>query len=240
MYLVSNDEGVLMKKKAVIVLSGGLDSTTCLAIAKQQGYECYALTFNYGQRLYFELAASKVICEKMTVAEHKIINIDLNEFKGSALTDMSLDVPLGHTEDGSIPITYVPARNTVFLSIALAWAEVLGAFDIFIGVNSVDYANYPDCRLEYIQAFEKMANLGTRAGIEDGNVKINTPLINLTKAEIIKLGHKLGVNYRLTLSCYQPDENGSACGICSSCILRKQGFAKAGISDPTVYQSSLD
>ncbi len=225
-----------MKKKAVIILSGGLDSATVLALAVENGYECYALTFNYGQRLKLEIEASKILCKEFPVKEHKIIELNLNEFKGSALTDISIDVPVGDHSVEEIPITYVPARNTVFLSIALAWAEVLMANDIFIGVNAIDYSGYPDCRPEFIDAFTKMANLATKFGVESGSINIQTPLINLSKSEIINLGRKLGINYRLTLSCYQPDQNGAACGLCSSCEQRREGFKQSGVEDPTIYQ----
>ena len=224
-----------MDKKAVIILSGGLDSATILAMAAANGYECYALTFDYGQRLKLEIAASKKLSKMFCVKEHKIFKLDLNEFKGSALTDPSIEVPIDHSTN-EIPITYVPARNTVFLSIALAWAEVLKAIDIFIGVNAVDYSGYPDCRPEYIDAFSKMANFATKFGIESGGINIQTPLINLSKSQIIELGLELGIDYSITLSCYQPDQNGAACRVCSSCIQRKEGFLHLGVKDPTVYR----
>ena len=220
-------------KKAIVLLSGGLDSTTTLAVAKSEGYSCYALSFRYGQRHYVELEAAKKIAKYFDVIEHKIFDIDLSTFKGSALTDVSIDVP-DFAADG-IPVTYVPARNTVFLSIALAWAEVLQVQDLFIGVNAVDYSGYPDCRPVYIQAFQNMANFATKAGVEGQKLDIHTPLIYLKKAEIIKLGVRLGVDFSLTISCYSANEQGAACGVCDSCRFRKQGFEEAGISDPTIY-----
>ena len=224
-------------KKAVILVSGGLDSATVLAYAKEQGYECYALSFDYGQRHNSELTAASQLAKEYDVIEHKIMPLGMGELGGSALTDSNIDVPTEESE--GIPITYVPARNTVFLSIALGWAEVIGALDIFIGVNAVDYSGYPDCRPEFIEAFEKLANLATKVGVEEGGIKIHTPLINITKAEIIELGSSLGVDYSKTVSCYQADSNGKACGVCESCSLRKQGFKEASIKDPTHYQKSL-
>lgn len=220
-------------KKAVVLLSGGLDSATALAIAESQGFDCYAMSFDYGQRSQTELNAAKEIAAGMGVKEHRVIRLHLEDFGGSALTDHSIDVP-DHEEEG-IPVTYVPARNTVFLSLALGWAEVLEAGNIFIGVNAVDYSGYPDCRPEYIAAFEAMANLATKAGVSGQPVRIQTPLIDLTKAEIIRQGTGLGVNYGQTVSCYQADENGRACGQCDSCRLRAKGFEDAGIEDPTSY-----
>ncbi|MDH5219315.1 MAG: 7-cyano-7-deazaguanine synthase QueC [Gammaproteobacteria bacterium] len=220
-------------KRAVVLLSGGLDSTTVLAVAKSKGYECYALSFDYGQRHDAELKAAARIASDMGVVEHKVLRLDINQFGGSALTDMAIDVPDFPGE--GIPVTYVPARNTIFLSMALAYAEVLGAMDIFIGVNAVDYSGYPDCRPEYIQAFQQMANLATRAAVEGEPVTIHAPLIDLTKAEIIDLGQALGVDYALTVSCYSADSEGKACGHCDSCRLRKQGFIDAGLEDPTLY-----
>ena len=219
--------------KAIVLLSGGLDSATTLAIAQSKGYACYALSFRYGQRHDIELTASKKIVQRYGVVEHKIFEIDLATFKGSALTDESNDVPR-QPSDG-IPITYVPARNTIFLSIALAWAEVLKVTDICIGVNAGDYSGYPDCRPEYIYAFQGMANLATKAGVEGETLTIHTPLISLSKAEIIKTGTDLGVDYSLTVSCYNADEHGRACGHCDSCRFRKQGFNDAGLPDPTLY-----
>jgi len=222
-------------KKAVVLLSGGLDSATVLAIAKSQAYACYTMSFDYGQRHKAELQAAVRLSANFAAKSHKVVTINLADFGGSALTDNAIDVPV-KPSDG-IPVTYVPARNTVFLSLALAWAEVLGANDIFIGVNAVDYSGYPDCRPEYIAAFERMANLATKKGVEGGDVKIKTPLIQLSKAEIIKAGVGLGVDYRQTVSCYQADENGAACGVCDSCRLRKQGFVDAGIDDMTNYRA---
>lgn len=220
--------------KAVILLSGGLDSATTLAIAKDQGYECYALSFNYGQRHAAELKAATNIAESFSVAEHKTIELDLTQIGGSALTDNTIDVPESPTV--GIPITYVPARNTIFLSYALAWAEVLRVNNIFIGVNAVDYSGYPDCRPDYISAFERMANLATKSGVEGCSLKLHTPLIDLSKSEIIQHGNKLGVDYALTVSCYQVDTQGNACGACDSCRFRKEGFINAGIPDPTPYR----
>jgi 7-cyano-7-deazaguanine synthase len=220
--------------KAVVLLSGGLDSATTLAMAKDQGYTCYALSFNYGQRHAVELEAAKKVAQAMNVDEHKIINLDLTQIGGSALTDKNIAVP--QTPSEGIPITYVPARNTIFLSYALAWSEVLGISDIFIGVNAVDYSGYPDCRPEYIAAFEKTARLATKAGVEGKPFKIHTPLIQSSKSDIIKTGTSIGVDYSLTVSCYQADEQGRACGACDSCRFRKEGFAATGIPDPTHYQ----
>jgi len=220
-------------KKAVILLSGGLDSITCLALAKSQGFECYAMSFRYGQRHTIELDKAAEIAKKMGVKDHIVVDIDLRTFGGSALTE-DIEVP----KDGkakSIPITYVPARNTIFLSFALGWAEVLKAYDIFIGVNAVDYSGYPDCRPEYIESYEKMANLATREGVEGRKLKINTPLLSITKAEIIKLGVSLGVDYSLTITCYDPLD-GKSCGKCDSCLLRLKGFKEAGLTDPIEYQ----
>jgi len=221
------------KPKAVVLVSGGLDSTTVLAIAQTQGYDCYSISFDYGQRHRAELNAARTISLSHGTTAHKVIDLDLSAIGGSALTDTAIPVPEEATE--GIPITYVPARNTVFLSIALGWAEVLNAQDIFIGVNAVDYSGYPDCRPEFIQAFEKMANLATKLGVEGHKLSIHTPLINLTKAEIIKKGIALGVDYSKTISCYQADEAGRACGKCDSCRLRKDGFFQAGVADPTLY-----
>ncbi len=223
-------------KKAVVLLSGGLDSATVLAIARQQGYACHALSFDYGQRHNAELQASRRLTQAMEVAEHKILRLDLGSIGGSALTDTAIAVP--EQQADGIPVTYVPARNTVFLSLALGWAEVLGARDIFIGVNAVDYSGYPDCRPEFIQAFEKLANLATKAGVEGERFHIQAPLIKMSKAEIIRAGVELGVNYSLTISCYQVDEQGRACGKCDSCRLRAQGFAEAEVADPTSYRNT--
>ena len=220
--------------KAVILLSGGLDSATVLAIAKDQCYECYALSFNYGQRHVAELGAAAKIAKAIGVLEHKIIDLDLTQIGGSALTDNNINVPEAPTV--GIPVTYVPARNTIFLSYSLAWAEVLDINNIFIGVNAVDYSGYPDCRPEYIQAFERMSNLATKSGVEGTKLTINTPLIDLRKAEIIQQGNRLNVDYALTISCYQVDEDGGACGVCDSCRFRKEGFDSAGIPDPTYYK----
>lgn len=221
-------------KRAVILLSGGLDSATVLALARAQGYACYTMSFDYGQRHRSELAASAQLSAALGALEHKVIGIDLDGIGGSVLTDSSLAVPEAGT-GGEIPMTYVPARNTVFLSLALGWAEVLQAYDIFIGVNDVDYSGYPDCRPQFIQAFEVMANLATRAGVEGQRFRIQAPLQSLSKADIIQQGTQLGVDYALTVSCYQADDKGRACGVCDSCQLRRQGFVDACIYDPTRY-----
>jgi 7-cyano-7-deazaguanine synthase len=223
-------------KKAVILLSGGLDSVTTLALAQQQGYECHALSLAYGQRHNAELEAAKRIAARYGV-EHKVLPIALDIIGGSALTDAAIDVP-DHASEG-IPVTYVPARNTVFLALALGWAEVLGAWDIFIGVNAVDYSGYPDCRPEYIAAFERLARLATKGGVEGGEFHIHAPLIELSKAEIIHTGLRLGVDYADTVSCYAADTEGRACGVCDACRLRAQGFREAGVPDPTRYRPSL-
>lgn len=219
---------------AIVLLSGGLDSATTLAIAREHGHACHTLSFDYGQRHRAELDAARRLAASLGAAEHREFRIDLAQFGGSALTDATLEVPTGGLAPG-IPITYVPARNTVMLSLALAWAEVLDARHIFIGVNAVDYSGYPDCRPEYIAAFEAMANLATRAGVEGTSVRIEAPLIALSKAEIIRTGLRLGVDYALTVSCYQADAAGRACGLCDSCRLRRAGFADAGAADPTRY-----
>lgn len=224
------------KGKAVVLMSGGLDSATCIAIARDQGFDCYALSFDYGQRHRSELQAATSLALSMQVLDHKIIRIDMSGIGGSALTDMNIAVP--ETESDGIPITYVPARNTIFLSYALGWAEVLEATTIFIGVNALDYSGYPDCRPDFIQAFQKMANLATKAGIEGREIEIKTPLIHLSKAEIIKQGIALGVDYSQTISCYQADLEGKACGRCDSCRLRIKGFFDAKVNDPTIYQLS--
>jgi 7-cyano-7-deazaguanine synthase len=225
-------------KKAVVLLSGGLDSTTTLAIAKAEGFAPNALTFRYGQRHETEIAAAQQVAKKMGVVEHAIVDINLRLFGGSALTD-SIEVPKGRGADemaGSIPVTYVPARNTIFLSFALAWAEVLEAQDLFIGVNAMDYSGYPDCRPEYIAAYERMANLATKAGVEGAKLNIHAPLIHMTKAQIVQRGTELGVDYSMTTSCYDPTTSGEACGNCDACTLRLKGFAEAGIPDPIRYR----
>ena len=223
-------------KRAVVLLSGGLDSTTCLAIAREQGFDLFALTVNYGQRHIFELQSAKNVALSLDVGKHSVLDIDLAQFGGSALTD-DIEVPKDRVESemSDIPATYVPARNTVLLSVALARAETLESFDIFIGVNALDYSGYPDCRPEYIDSFERTANLATKAGVSGKNFHIHTPLINMTKAEIIKSGTKLGVDYGLTFSCYDPQETGAPCGHCDACILRLKGFKEAGIPDPLNY-----
>jgi 7-cyano-7-deazaguanine synthase len=225
-----------MSDKAVVLVSGGLDSSTVLALALQQGYRCYTLSFDYGQRHRSELEAAKRVSELMKVEEHKIVRLDMGTIGGSALTDTTIDVP--EQETAGIPVTYVPARNTVFLSIALGWAEVLEADTIFLGVNAVDYSGYPDCRPEYISSFETMANLATRAGVEGKKLSIQAPLIDMTKGEIVSAGASLGVDYSQTVSCYQASIEGLACGKCDSCRLRIEGFNQAGISDPTRYKNS--
>jgi len=221
--------------RAVCLLSGGLDSSVCLALARSQGFECYALSFDYGQRHRVELESAVLVAQSLDVAQHLVVPIDLRVFGGSALTS-DIAVPKGRSAAqmaAEIPVTYVPARNTVFLSLALAWAEVLGCSNIFIGVNALDYSGYPDCRPEYIEAFEEMANLATKAGVEGRmGLKIHTPLIRLSKAEIVKLGAHLGLDFSLTHSCYDPDEAGRACGQCDSCVLRRKGFEEAGVKDP--------
>lgn len=222
--------------KAIVLVSGGLDSATVLAMARSQGFDCYALGFDYGQRHRAELRAAERVCAQQGVTDHKVINLDLRAIGGSALTDPAIAVPDHQDGAEGIPVTYVPARNTVFLSIALGWAEVLGASELFIGVNAVDYSGYPDCRPDYIAAFERMANLATKAGVEGHSLHIRTPLIDLSKAEIIRRGTALGVDYSLTVSCYQADEQGRACGKCDSCYLRAQGFREAGVDDPTPYR----
>lgn len=220
--------------KAVVLVSGGLDSATALAIACDQGYTCYALSFDYGQRHHCELDAAARVAKTVGAVDHKLVSLDLRSIGGSALTDENIDVPENPTE--GIPVTYVPARNTIFLSFALAWAEVLEARHIFIGVNAVDYSGYPDCRPEYISAFQAMANLATKAGVEGQITTVHTPLIQLSKADIIRTGIRLGVDYSETISCYAPDDEGRACGKCDSCRLRAEGFRAAGVLDPTRYQ----
>ncbi|MGH8551882.1 MAG: 7-cyano-7-deazaguanine synthase QueC [Methylococcales bacterium] len=222
------------KPKAVVLLSGGLDSLTTLAMALQHGFDCYGLSFDYGQRHKAELTAARNIAAEYRLREHKFISLGLGAIGGSALTDESIKVPEQATE--GIPVTYVPARNTVFLALALGWADVLGAADIFIGVNALDYSGYPDCRPEYIQAFQAMANLATKTGIEGKPIRINTPLIDLSKAEIISAGIDLGVDYSITVSCYAADARGQACAVCDACRLRAEGFRNAGFADPTHYR----
>ena len=219
---------------AVVLLSGGLDSATALAMAREQGYECYALSFRYGQRHKAELEAASRVAESMGVVKHHIVDLDLSVFESSALTNHQIDIPTQSSD--SIPVTYVPARNTIFLSIAVGLAEVLEASAIFIGVNAVDYSGYPDCRPEFIEAFQQMSNLATKVGVEGSPITIKTPLINLTKAEIIQQGIRLGVDYSLTISCYQASIDGAACGLCDSCRLRIQGFKEASVDDPTLYR----
>jgi 7-cyano-7-deazaguanine synthase len=227
----------IKKNKAVILVSGGLDSATCLAIAKNSGYSCYALSFDYGQRASSELEAASRLAGYADVVEHKTVKLDMGQIGGSALTDAAISIP--EEESTGIPITYVPARNTVFLSYALAWAEVVAADAIYIGVNSLDYSGYPDCRPAYIKAFQKVINLATKMGVEGKSINLATPLIDLTKAEIIKAGVRLGVDYGLTVSCYQATEDGLACGRCDSCRFRKQGFQDAGLHDPTRYSEKF-
>ncbi|MDD3432249.1 MAG: 7-cyano-7-deazaguanine synthase QueC [Tepidiphilus sp.] len=221
-------------RNAVVLLSGGLDSSTVLAIARTEGFRPYALSVAYGQRHDAELAAAARVAQALGAVEHRVARVDLGVFGGSALTDAAIAVP--ETPSEGIPVTYVPARNTVLLSVALAWAEVIGAYDIFIGVNAVDYSGYPDCRPEFIAAFEALANVATKAGVEGARFRVHTPLMRLSKAEIIRRGLELGVDYALTVSCYQADEMGRACGRCDACRLRAQGFAKAGVPDPTPYR----
>ena len=225
-------------KRAVVLLSGGLDSATVLAVARREGFACYALSIAYGQRHAVELAAARRVADALGVAEHRVMHLDLRALGGSALTadvPMPVDRSEGEMSAGGIPITYVPARNTIFLAIALAYAEVIGAFDLFIGVNSIDYSGYPDCRPEFIAAFRAVANLATKAGVEGGRFDIHTPLISMTKADIIRLGVSLGLDYGLTHSCYDPTPDGAACGRCDSCRIRAAGFVAAGVPDPTRY-----
>lgn len=226
-----------VSRRAVVLLSGGLDSATALAIAQRDGFECYGLSFDYGQRHRFELEAAKRVAQAAGVMRHVIVPLDLRAFGGSALT-ADIDVPKDRADDemtAGIPITYVPARNTIFLSVALGWAEVLGASDLFVGVNAVDYSGYPDCRPEFIAAFEQLANVATKAGVEGAKYHVHAPLISMTKAEIIQAGLSLGVDYSLTHSCYDPSPDGTSCGHCDSCVLRKRGFAEAGRNDPLRY-----
>ena len=225
----------MTKKNAVVLLSGGLDSATVLAMARAQGYECFALSVDYGQRHHSELEAAERVAKMLGAKEHRVVHINLTGFGGSALTDNNIAVPQQPGE--GIPTTYVPARNTIMLSLALAWAEVLKSQDIFIGVNAVDYSGYPDCRPAFIEAFERMANLATKAAVEGNALTIHAPLLHLSKAEIVRQGSALGVDYAQTVSCYQADEQGRACGVCDSCRLRRAGFAAAGIADPTAYRN---
>jgi 7-cyano-7-deazaguanine synthase len=221
--------------RAVVLLSGGLDSATTLAIARSEGFDVYCLSFDYGQRHRAELHAAQRVAAALGARDHRQITFDLAQFGGSALTDARIAVPTGGLEAG-IPVTYVPARNTILLSMALAWAETLGSRDIFLGINAVDYSGYPDCRPEFVSAFEQLANLATKAGVEGSRLKIHAPLIELSKADIIRLGVTLGVDYGLTVSCYQADQQGRACGLCDACRLRREGFANAGVTDPTPYR----
>ena len=225
-----------MTKRAVVLLSGGLDSATVLAIAKGMGFDCYALSFDYGQRHDAELRAAEKIADTLGVVDHKRVHLGLDAIGGSALTDKRIAVP-DQLQQGVIPVTYVPARNTVFLALALGWAEVLNATDIFIGVNAVDYSGYPDCRPAFIEAFENLANLATKAGVEGARFKIHVPLMDCSKRDIIRLGLELGVDYGLTVSCYDADSEGLACRVCDACRLRRQGFEEAGVVDPTRYQA---
>lgn len=227
----------MMKKRAVVLLSGGLDSATTLACAQADGYSCYALSMDYGQRHNAELQAARRIAEKLGAAEHKVIHIGMDAIGGSALTDVNIQVPEQATE--GIPLTYVPARNTILLSLALGWAEVLGAEDIFIGVNAVDYSGYPDCRPAFIEAFQTLANVATKTAVEGKSCRIHAPLIELGKAQIIQKGMALGFDYSLTVSCYQADAQGRACGVCDACRIRQQGFNEAGCADPTVYADKV-
>jgi 7-cyano-7-deazaguanine synthase len=238
--LLQKGEAMTTQPNAVVLLSGGLDSATALAVARREGYRCYALSIAYGQRHAIELEAARQVAAVLGAAEQRVVQLDLGAFGGSALTD---DLPLPQDRSveemsSAIPITYVPARNTVFLSLALAWAEVLGSFDIFMGVNAIDYSGYPDCRPEFIEAFERLANLATKAGVEQrGRFRVHAPLIHLTKADIIRRGVELGVDFRLTHSCYDPALDGAACGRCDSCLLRRSGFETAGVPDPTRYRT---
>ncbi|HEY3431048.1 MAG TPA: 7-cyano-7-deazaguanine synthase QueC [Rhodocyclaceae bacterium] len=223
-------------KPAVVLLSGGLDSATVVAMAREQGFDCYCLSVEYGQRHVAELEAARRVAAALGAKQHRILHMDMNQFGGSALTDSSINVPVEGVQPG-IPVTYVPARNTIMLSLAMAWAEVLDAADIFVGVNAVDYSGYPDCRPEFIKAFETMANLATKAAVEGRKLVIHAPLMTMSKSDIILAGTRLGVDYGLTVSCYQADAQGLACGVCDSCRLRKEGFFAAGVSDPTPYRN---
>lgn len=224
----------MVDKTAVVLLSGGLDSATCLAIAKSEGFACHCLSVDYGQRHAAELAAAARVAAALGAVEHRVMHLDIGQFGGSALTDAAIAVPVDGIQPG-IPVTYVPARNTIMLSLALGWAEILGARDIFVGVNAVDYSGYPDCRPAFIAAFERLTNLATKAGVEGHATKIHAPLIDLSKADIIRRGAALGLDYALTVSCYQADAQGRACGRCDACRLRREGFAAAGLPDPTTY-----
>ena len=224
-------------KNAVILLSGGLDSATVLALASQQGFVCHCLSLDYGQRSSSELLAAERVAKVLGAVAHRVLKLDLGQLGGSALTDASIDVPIGGVQPG-VPVTYVPARNTIMLSLALAWAEILGSRDIFVGVNAIDYSGYPDCRPEFIRAFENLANLATKAAVEGATLTVHAPLISMSKAQIIKTGMQLGVDYGLTVSCYQADEAGRACGVCDACRLRKEGFFSAQLTDPTSYYES--
>jgi 7-cyano-7-deazaguanine synthase len=228
-----------MNKKAVILLSGGLDTSTCLALAQSQGFDCYALTFNYGQKNHAEINAARKLTQLWNVKEHKVVRLDISSLCESALTTSSIDVP-DYTVQNAIPSTYVPARNTIFLSIAMGWAEVLGAQDIFTGVSKMDYSGYPDCRPEFITAFENLANVATKSATEGTKLTIHTPLMYLSKSETIKIGMNLGVDYSLTVTCYRPDDQGLACGNCLSCTQRKHGFLEAGVPDVTRYQATFN
>lgn len=223
---------------AVVLLSGGLDSATCLAIARSEGFICHCLSVDYGQRHAAELTAASRVASTLGAREHRVVHLDIGQFGGSALTDAAIAVPTDGVRPG-IPVTYVPARNTIMLALALGWAEILGAQDIFVGVNAVDYSGYPDCRPAFIQAFEQLANLATKAGVEGHAMRLHAPLIDLSKADIIRRGTALGVDYALTVSCYQADAAGRACGLCDACRLRREGFAAAGLADPTQYQTAL-
>lgn len=226
----------MANKSAVVLLSGGLDSATCLAIAKNAGFSCHCLSVDYGQRHAAELAAAARVAAALGAVEHRVVHLDMAQFGGSALTDPAIAVPTGGLASG-IPVTYVPARNTIMLALALGWAEILGAQDIYVGVNAVDYSGYPDCRPAFIAAFEQMANLATKAGVEGRPLKLHAPLIDLSKADIIRYGKLLGVDYGLTVSCYQADDHGRACGLCDACRLRREGFMAAGLPDPTRYRA---
>jgi 7-cyano-7-deazaguanine synthase len=229
------NHSLIARPRAVVLLSGGLDSATTLAVARDAGFDCHCLSLDYGQRHHAELDSARRVAQALGAREHRILNLDLAAFGGSSLTDPALAIPTVPAE--GIPSTYVPARNTILLSLSLAWAEVLESRDIFIGVNAVDYSGYPDCRPEFVSAYERLANLATKAGVEGHRMRIHTPLIDLSKAEIIRKGYALGVDYGITVSCYQADPQGRACGICDSCRLRREGFAAAGLADPTPYRA---